>query len=239
MMHRIPNCTLLTAAVQKLGYLSGLRPLTRVATRHPVAALTFDDGPHPDYTPRLLATLARYEVRATFFMVGEAAERYPALVRQVAQAGHTIGNHSWDHQCFLALGGRLRRRQIRQCARSLEPYGDRLFRPPYGEQSLASRFDALWLRYRAVGWSLDAEDWREQDASSIAGRVARLLEPGSIVLFHDSIHRSRQRVPQYNRDVMLTALDLLLERFQGRFQFVPVSELLRFGRPITEWRIGA
>src|ERR1700751_666629 len=112
--------------------------MTSVLTRDPVAALTFDDGPHPEYTPRLLAVLAQHQVRATFFMVGEVAQQHPALVRQVAQEGHTIGNHSWDHQSFRTLPGPARRRQIRSCARVLAPYGHALFRPPYGEYSLAS-----------------------------------------------------------------------------------------------------
>ena len=229
----------LATVVQTLVYLSGLRPMTHVATRAPVAALTFDDGPHPEYTPRLLAILARHQVRATFFMVGEAAHQYPALVRQVAQEGHTIGNHSWDHPSFLTLSGRARRRQIRACAQALAPYGDALFRPPYGEHSVTSCLDVFWLRHRMVTWNLDAEDWRAENPASLASRLAERLQPGSIVLLHDAIYRSRQPVPQYNRDLTLAAVSLMLERLHGRFQFVSVSELLRYGRPITKWRIRA
>ena len=100
-----------------------------VQTNERVAALTFDDGPHPDFTPRLLEILKRYDVRSTFFMVGEAAMKRPDLVRRVAEEGHTIGNHSWDHATFPLLSGRERRLQMRRCAKVLEPYGRRLFRP--------------------------------------------------------------------------------------------------------------
>jgi peptidoglycan/xylan/chitin deacetylase (PgdA/CDA1 family) len=204
---------------------------TCVATQDPVAALTFDDGPHPVYTPCLLDILQRHQAHATFFMVGEMAQKHPQLVRRVAQEGHAVGNHSWDHQFFPSLPGRGRREQIRACERALAPYGQRLFRPPYGAQSLASRLDAFWLRYQVIAWSVDAKDWREHDADWMADRLTEGIRPGSIVLLHDAIYRSRQSVPQYNREPMLAALTLFLERLAGRFRFVTVPELLRHGRP--------
>src|SRR5262249_49636601 len=109
-----------------------------VVTREPVAALTFDDGPHPEYTPRLLDILEQYKVHATFFMVGEAAQKHPELVGQVAHAGHTVGNHSLDHPFFPSIPKHERQRQIRACEQALAPYGRRLFRFPYGAENLAS-----------------------------------------------------------------------------------------------------
>ena len=96
-----------TAVVQKVTCVRDDVPgtITGVTTRDPVAALTFDDGPHPEYTPLLLNILERYQARATFFMIGDAAQRHPDLVRQVAQGGHAIGNHSWDHPFFPSLSG--------------------------------------------------------------------------------------------------------------------------------------
>jgi len=205
--------------------------IASVATRDSVAALTFDDGPHPEYTPRLLDILRRYQAHATFFMIGEVAQQHPGLVRRVAQGGHAIGNHSWDHQFFPSLPGRERRRQIRACEHVLAPYGQRLFRPPYGAQSLVSHLDALWLRYKVVTWSLEAKDWHEHDADWMADRLAREIRPGSIVLLHDAIYRSQQPVPQYNREPMLAAVTLVLERLGDRFRFVTIPELLRHGRP--------
>jgi len=222
-----------TAVVQKANCVRDNVPgtITGVTTRDPVAALTFDDGPHPEYTPRLLDLLERYQARATFFMVGEAAQRHPELVRQVAQGGHAIGNHSWDHPFFPSLPGRTRRQQMRACEQALAPYGQRLFRPPYGAQSLASRLDALWLRYRVVTWNLEAKDWREHDAEWLAERLTRGIQPGSIVLLHDAIYRSQQPVPQYNREPMLAALSLFLAQLEGRFHFITIPELLHYGRP--------
>ena len=202
-----------------------------VVTRNPVAALTFDDGPHPEYTPHLLDILERYQARATFFMIGDVAQKHPQLVRRVFQEGHVIGNHSWDHPFFPSLSGRVRREQIRACEHVLAPYGQRLFRPPYGAQSLVSHLDALWLRYKVVTWNLEAKDWHGHNADWMADRLTREIRPGSIVLLHDAIYRSQQPVPQYNREPMLAAVTLVLERLGDRFRFVTVPELLRHGRP--------
>src|SRR2546425_2448596 len=147
--------------------------ITSVVTRDPVAALTFDDGPHPQYTPLLLEILEQYQARATFFMVGESAHKHPQLVRQVAQAGHAVGNHSWNHPFFPSLPSHQRRKQIRVCEYALAPYGQRLFRPPYGAEDLASHLDALSLHYKADAWNLDAEDWLARDPAWMADVLTR------------------------------------------------------------------
>jgi peptidoglycan-N-acetylglucosamine deacetylase len=122
-----------------------LGTITHVVTQDHVVALTFDDGPHPEFTPRLLEILRGHQARATFFMLGEAARRYPDLVKQVATEGHAIGNHSWDHPSFPLITARQQQQQIIACAQALAPYGQRLFRPPYGHQSMPSRLTAFRL----------------------------------------------------------------------------------------------
>src|SRR6516225_1136210 len=89
-----------TAYVRKELLRNVTGTVSHVLTPEPVAALTFDDGTHPQFTPRLLQILERHKAHATFFMVGELAQKHPELVRQVAQARHAIGNHSWDHPSF-------------------------------------------------------------------------------------------------------------------------------------------
>jgi peptidoglycan/xylan/chitin deacetylase (PgdA/CDA1 family) len=208
--------------------------LTHVETQEPVAALTFDDGPHPHYTPRLLQILAKHRVRATFFMVGEAACRYPGVVQQVAAGGHVIGNHSWDHPSFPLLSGHERRQQIRACARAIAPYGQRLFRPPYLHQSVASRFDALRLGYLVIAGNVFSQDWRPLDADSLADGITARIQPGSIVMLHDAICGSVQAQSQDDREPMLAALDMVLGRLGRRFRFISIPELLRCGRP--QWQ---
>ncbi|HSF42943.1 MAG TPA: polysaccharide deacetylase family protein [Thermoanaerobaculia bacterium] len=208
-----------------------LGSVIRVATREPAIALTFDDGPHPEDTPRVLEALERHGARGTFFMVGKSAHRYPEVVARAAAAGHTVANHSWDHPSFRRIDGRYRRAQIRWCAEALAPHGAKLFRPPFGEQSVASRLDALGSGHRVIWGDVIAEDWRDDPADVLVQRVMRRLRRGSIALFHDTLYtttdeRFRDRGP------LLAALDTLLGKLSGEYRFVTVPELLALGRPV-------
>ena len=208
-----------------------LGTLTHVRTSEPLAALTFDDGPHPDSTPRLLDVLEKHGARATFFMLGKSAELYPEIVKRAGEAGHALGVHGWDHASFPLLSGRERREQIRACARVLGAHGRRLLRPPYGHQSFASRLDALLLGYRVVAWNIAAWDWLDREAVWMADFVAERLLPGCIVCLHDVLYHTIQ--PRYaDRGPVIAAVDRLLDRFSGNYRFVTVPELLRNGQAL-------
>jgi len=211
-----------------------LQITTHVSTTQRIAALTFDDGPDPEWTPTLLRLLAQYEARATFFMLGQAAQRWPRLVQAVAEAGHCIGNHSWDHPSFPALTGTDRRWQLRACARALAPYGEKLFRPPFGDQNARSCLDARLLGYDLVRWNVDAQDWCDSEAERMAQRLLQRLAPGSIVLLHDGLMPPH---PQWSdRAPMLDALDRVLQQTQGQFQFLTIPQLFRAGpRHLRPW----
>ena len=216
-------------------YRQAVGAITCVETTEPLVALTFDDGPDPTSTPQVLRMLERYGAQATFFMVGAAAHRHPDLVRQVAEAGHAIGNHSWDHASLNAISGRQRRTQLRWCQRVIRPYAQRLFRPPYGHQHVASHLDARLLGFQVVGWSLDVTDWLERDPAVMVAGLREGVEPGSIVLLHDSIFRGEpDQGLQYGRGPLLAALELFLQESADRFQFVTLPALLARGRPVVE-----
>lgn len=214
--------------------LRHLGTITEVRTSEPVVALTFDDGPDPASTPRLLDSLARHGARATFFMVGVAAARYPEIVRRAVQEGHAVANHSWDHPSFRLAPGRERRRQLSACAKALEPGAARLFRPPYGHQSVGSRLDAWWLGYQVVTWTAQAIDWLDHDADRLLSPLIDRIKPGSIVLFHDAIFQPPPDPAFRNRQPTLQAVDTLLGRLQGRFRFVTIPELLQYGPAVTQ-----
>ena len=207
--------------------------VTSVVTRERAAALTFDDGPNPEVTPRLCELLEAHGARGTFFMVGRAAARWPEVVARVAAGGHAIGNHSWDHLSLPLVKRRYRRLQLRWCERALAPHGSRLFRPPWGHQSVATQIDAALLGYRTVVWSVMAEDWSDDPAERLVERVEAGLAPGAIALFHDALWTS---MVERNRErgAMLEAVEVLLARRASSWRFVTVPELLALGRPRRE-----
>jgi peptidoglycan/xylan/chitin deacetylase (PgdA/CDA1 family) len=164
------------------------RPITRLATRDRAVALTFDDGPNPDATPLILDALAERGVKATFFILGRHAERWPDLVRRVAAEGHAIGNHGFHHRKLhfkspgyvrddLTLGTRA----IEQAA-GLRP---RYFRAPHGFRSPWVTAIARSLGQRTVGWSLGVWDSDRPGVDAIADRTVQGAAPGSILLLHD------------------------------------------------------
>lgn len=154
-------------------------------------ALTFDDGPWPSDTGRILAILERFRVEATFFMIGRQAERYPELVGRVRRAGHAIGNHSYDHPEDPALTEMTEPRIAEELARTGQILADEgvqptLFRPPGGSYDEFVIQEALRQRMRVVMWSVDPQDWRAGlTAKDIVKRVLKNVEAGSIILLHD------------------------------------------------------
>ena len=229
----LPQRVLARAAIRVLksrAILPFLGTVKRVETTEPLVALTFDDGPDPRFTPLLLDVLKKHDARGTFFMIGKNADQYPWVVKQVALAGHSVANHSWDHPRFPSIGSFERRRQIRACSQAIQPFGERMFRPPGGVQTLRSRLDALLLGYEVVTWDVMAGDWLEEgyEADRIARTVRDQLSPGSIVLLHDALW-DPESAKVADRTPLLDAVSLLLASLEGRYRFVTLPELLAAG----------
>jgi peptidoglycan/xylan/chitin deacetylase (PgdA/CDA1 family) len=226
-----------SARIAGLAARSRFGAITSVRTDEPVAALTFDDGPHPEHTPALLTLLERHKARATFFMIGEVAQKNLELVRRVARAGHALGNHSWSHLSFPLLTRSECDRQLFSCAKVLSPYGEKLFRPPYCHLTLKNCWAIARAGHRIVAFNVHAEDWLDRDADWMAQRLIERIRPGCIVILHDNIYRSILPSARHDRKPMLDALRMALEALKGRIDFVTVPELLRCGPPVRElWR---
>jgi peptidoglycan/xylan/chitin deacetylase (PgdA/CDA1 family) len=165
-------------------------------------------------------------------MVGEAAQAEPALVRQVAEAGHAIGNHSWDHASLPCLSGPEQRAQLLDCQRALAPYGSRWFRPPFGHHTPGIHWLARRLGFDVVGWSRTGKDWMGLEAQAIVGLLLERLQPGHVILLHDRLY-TFEDARVLDRRPTLEVVQTLLGHFEGRLQFVSLPELLRHGRP---WR---
>ena len=192
----------------------------------PGLALTFDDGPHPEHTPRVLDVLRERRVRATFFVIGAKAERHPELLRRMRDEGHQIGVHSHTHDRLLSLRGAGRvRAELERCAQAIErATGERpsLFRPPVGHTGPRVARVADELGFVTVGWSVRGLDGLARTSpADVVRRVARGLRHGAIVLLHDAAERD-DFVP-----AGIAALPLVLDEAAARsVPVVPLSELI-------------
>lgn len=152
--------------------------------------LTFDDGPHPLYTPQLLDLLEQHNVKAIFFLVGERAKRYPELVRAIHARGHMIGSHTYHHRNAWFMTPRQLERELIQTKLVIESIiGEpvRFYRPPWGRLTIATPLIMRRIGQVPVLWTFAARDWRRDvSAQEIAHAIASKLQNGAIVLLHDS-----------------------------------------------------
>ena len=180
----------------------------------PVVYLTFDDGPHPTYTPQVLDVLARHGARATFFVVGYLAERYPLLIQRIAHEGHTLANHSWQHESLARVSKTAFDRSVGRTQEILGPLATPCLRPPYYAIGKSTEEWSNELGLRLVGWSYSPRDWEQRPAQAIANGLVARSYPGAIILLHDG---------GGPRSATVRGLDMALERLSDRgFEFKPL-----------------
>ncbi|WP_244204078.1 polysaccharide deacetylase family protein, partial [Streptomyces tricolor] len=147
--------------------------------------LTFDDGPHPDYTPDILDTLAEYDVRAMFFVCGECVVDNKELLARMADEGHVVGNHTWTHPLLTSLDRDEIRDEMESTSDVIEDaYGERpqWFRAPYGAWNRAAFQLGADMGMEPMAWTVDTTDWMEPGTSAIVDRVEEGAAPGVVVL---------------------------------------------------------
>jgi len=145
--------------------------------------LTFDDGPTPGITSRVLALLSEHHVKATFFCLGSNIERYPALFKEIKDAGHTIGNHGYHHLSGFSVSNK---RYYKNVKLGAEVSGSKLFRPPYG-RIMPRQVNKIKKEYRIIMWSIMSMDFdRKLSAGECLNNVISNLTPGSIIVMHDT-----------------------------------------------------
>ena len=192
-----------------------------VKTQSKKIALTFDDGPHPNQTKRILDILDRYQVRATFFMVGVNIENYPDAAKEVIVRGHEVGNHTYSHAKIGTMSESDVDRELERCEEVLDElfdYEPHLFRPPQGILSDAVEGCSFERDYRLILWSLDTRDWEVKNTDRIVKNVLSNIQGGDIVLMHDYIGTNSHTAD---------ALEILLPELLARgYEPVTVSELL-------------
>jgi peptidoglycan/xylan/chitin deacetylase (PgdA/CDA1 family) len=182
-----------------------------------VVYLTFDDGPTPAWTPRVLELLARHRAQATFFVVGRQATAHPELVRQAWAAGHGVGNHTWSHRRLTRLGVGALEAEVGATSVAIQRATGapvHCLRPPHGTVDAATAGRARALGLRLVMWDVDSNDWRRPGAGVIAGRVLGRVRSGDVVLLHDG---------GGDRSQTLAALQQVLSSLSARgFRFSPL-----------------
>ncbi len=164
--------------------------ITSFATPRREVWLTIDDGPHPADTPAFLAQLARYKARATFFVKGERAEKYPELIRAIVRHGHTLGNHTYSHPSgsFWALPKTRLRSEIDGCSEVLSDINGvapSIFRAPAGMKNFFVHPLLAERELQLIGWSARGLDTAAHEVDRVVERIFRKLRPGGIVLLHE------------------------------------------------------
>ena len=152
-------------------------------------ALTIDDGPDPRYTAQILSLLAEHRITATFCMIGQSAQRFPQLVRDVHAHGHHIANHTWTHPDLARLSPIAVEQEMLRAEDAIVTatggYRPTLFRAPFGAWSTATLATCTKMRLRPLDWSVDPKDWSRPGTNRIVDTVLRTTRPGSIILEHD------------------------------------------------------
>lgn len=206
--------------IQFLGsYFIGLNfhlmSINRMSNQEKVVALTFDDGPHAEYTPLVLDVLKKHQVKATFFVIGKQIRGNENVMARLKQEEHIVGNHSFSHDAWFDVWSVKRVvEDIHQCQKKLEEQGiyTRYFRPPYGVTNPNIKSALKNTGLISIGWNIRSYDTSIKDINKIKTRILNRLKPGSIILLHDRL------------DFMPELLDqLIAEIHQKGYKFVLIS----------------
>lgn len=188
----------------------------------PQIALTFDDGPHPVYTPQILDILKANGIKATFFIIGENAENHPEIVRRIIAEGHEIGNHTYSHPHLKKIGDEELTHELKKTETLLREkfhYTPTLFRPPEGYCCAAVQQSSDRMGYALTLWDVDTTDWAHNPSENIIKTVLATVKEGSIILCHDYVTK-----PSPTPD----AIKVLIPKLKAKgYEFVTVSELIK------------
>jgi peptidoglycan/xylan/chitin deacetylase (PgdA/CDA1 family) len=210
--------------------LTPVGTVTSLFGQHDAVALTFDDGPDPEVTPRVLSVLKGRDAHATFFVLTDEAARHPELIKRIAEDGHEIGLHFDRHDRITTLAPWTAWRRLKAARDSLAALAGpvALFRPPYGSQNYATYALARLLGLRVVGWSQQGNDWMEQSVEKSVHDACHSLVGGDIILLHDGLFLTPEEVrPSLDRAEVADGV-LARARAQG-LRSITVSALLKRG----------
>jgi peptidoglycan/xylan/chitin deacetylase (PgdA/CDA1 family) len=190
-------------------------------------ALTYDDGPNDPHTLRLLEVLEKDGVRATFFVIGRYVERRPDIVRDLLQAGHAVGNHTFTHPNLAVASPVQNQIQLEECQRAVQDAtgeAPKLFRPPFGARLPYTLRIARSLGLEPIMWNVTSYDWRTPPAAKIVKTCERQMRGGGdVILMHDGDHEKFGA----DRWQTVVATHLLIESWREKgYEFVTIPELM-------------
>ncbi|HEX4751187.1 MAG TPA: polysaccharide deacetylase family protein [Bryobacteraceae bacterium] len=229
-----------TAAIVTAGYQSMAptgqwygRTFTGIAPETREIALTYDDGPNDPHTLRLLEVLARYEVRATFFLIGRYVQERPDIARDLVKADHVVGNHTFTHPLLTFKSGAEIRQELTACHSALQDdIGEHsnLFRPPFGGRRPAVLRIARELGLEPVMWNVTGYDWSVPPAAVIEQKVTKQIRGGDVILLHDGGHKAMGA----DRSQTVLATEQLIKRYKSEgYEFVTVPQMFQGNKSET------
>lgn len=204
------------------------RTFTGLPSGNKQLALTYDDGPNDPHTFRLLEVLAKHTVRATFFLIGRYVQQRPDIVREMAKAGHAIGNHTFTHPLLTLKSATEIRKELQTCRAAIQgAIGEHsnLFRPPFGGRRPAVLRIARELGLEPVMWNITGYDWNAPPAAVIEKKVSRRIHGGNVILLHDGGHKQMGA----DRSQTVIATDHVITRYKAEgYSFVTIPEMMSF-----------
>jgi len=229
--------TAATAALSAAGYQSMAptgqwygRTFTGLPRGTKQLALTYDDGPNDPHTRRLLEVLAKHNVRATFFLIGRYVQQRPDLAREIVQAGHVVGNHTFTHPLLTFKSAAEIRQELSACRSALEDaiggssnLISNLFRPPFGGRRPAVLRIGRELGLEPVMWNVTGYDWTAPPSAVIERKVTNQIRGGNVILLHDGGHHQMGA----DRSQTIQATDQLIAKYKSEgYEFKTIPEML-------------
>jgi peptidoglycan/xylan/chitin deacetylase (PgdA/CDA1 family) len=222
-----------TAAAVAAGYQSMAptgqwygRTFTGLSPGSRQIALTYDDGPNDPHTLRLLEVLAKHGVKATFFLIGRYVRQRQEIVSEIVQAGHVVGNHTFNHPLLTFKSETEIRRELSQCRDALQDaigQHSNLFRPPFGGRRPAVLRVARELGMEPVMWNVTGYDWNAPPAEKIERTVEKGIRGGDVILLHDGGHKQMGA----DRSNTVTATDHLITRYKSEgYEFLTIPQMM-------------